>query len=85
MLAYNRANDPWPMHVDAEAAAQTPFGGLIASGGYTISIMYRLGTQIWARPHRLTELQVPFEATQERPCPIRAASARDSHGKASIE
>jgi len=52
MLAYNRANDPWPMHVDAEAAAQTPFGGLIASGGYTISIMYRLGTQIWMHPDR---------------------------------
>ena len=63
MLAYNRANDPWPMHVDAEAAAQTPFGGLIASGGYTISIMYRnmdapgsdMGVPGWPR----MELEVP--------------------------
>ena len=52
MLAYNRANDPWPIHVDEEAAARTPFGGLIASGGYTITIMYRLGTQIWLHPDR---------------------------------
>jgi len=36
MLAYSRANDPWPIHVDPEAASKSPFGGLIASGGYTI-------------------------------------------------
>jgi acyl dehydratase len=34
MLAYNRANDPWPIHIDPDAAAKSPFGGLIASGGY---------------------------------------------------
>ena len=33
MLAYGRANDPWPIHVDQEAAANSPFGGLIAGGG----------------------------------------------------
>jgi acyl dehydratase len=32
MLAYGRANDPWPIHVDPEAASKSPFGGLIASG-----------------------------------------------------
>ena len=47
MLAYNQQNDPWPMHVDPEAAAKLPFGGVIASGGYTISIMYRLGHEIY--------------------------------------
>src|SRR5262249_15850863 len=52
MLAYSRVNDPWPMHVDTEAAARTPFGGLTASGGYTITIMYRLGAQIWMHPDR---------------------------------
>jgi acyl dehydratase len=46
MLAYGRANDPWPFHVDAEAAARSPFGSLIASGGYTITLMYRLTTEI---------------------------------------
>ena len=49
MLAYNQENDPWPMHVDFEAAAKSPYGGLIASGGYTISIMYRLGHEIYNR------------------------------------
>lgn len=41
MLAYGRENDPWPYHVDEEAAAKTMFGGIIASGGYTITLHYR--------------------------------------------
>ena len=41
MLAYNLRNDPWPFHVDQEAAKRSPFGGIIASGGYTITLMYR--------------------------------------------
>src|SRR5262245_42412802 len=43
MLEYARKNDPWPFHVDEEAAQASPFGGLIASGGYAISLYYRLG------------------------------------------
>lgn len=50
MLAYNRINDPWPIHVDPEAAARSPFGGLIASGGYTITLMYRLSHEITNQP-----------------------------------
>ena len=50
MLAYGRANDPWPIHVDAEAAAKSPFGGIIASGGFTITLMYRLTTEIVNAP-----------------------------------
>jgi acyl dehydratase len=30
--------DPQPFHVDAEAAARTPFGGLIASGWHTTAL-----------------------------------------------
>jgi acyl dehydratase len=41
MMAYNRLNDPWPIHVDEAAAQASPFGGIIASGGYTITLMYR--------------------------------------------
>ena len=41
MLAYNRRYDPWPIHVDEEAAQKSPFGGIIASGGYTISLWYQ--------------------------------------------
>jgi len=50
MLAYGRANDPWPFHVDPEAASRSPFGGLIASGGYTITLMYRLFHEIVNQP-----------------------------------
>ena len=41
MLDYNRRYDPWPIHVDEEAAKSSPFGGVIASGGYTISLWYK--------------------------------------------
>ena len=34
--------DPRPHHTDPEAALQTPFKGLAASGAHTISIYYRL-------------------------------------------
>src|SRR5258705_8060631 len=52
MLAYNRTNDPWPIHVDPEAATRSPFGGLIASGGYTITLMYRPSHEIVNQPDR---------------------------------
>lgn len=34
--------DPRPHHIDPEAALQTPFKGLAASGAHTISIYFRL-------------------------------------------
>jgi hypothetical protein len=43
MLEYNRKNDPWPFHVDEEAAAQSSFGGLIASGTPSITVQKHLG------------------------------------------
>ena len=52
MLTYSHANDPWPIHVNPEAAIKSPFGGLIASGGYTISLMYRLSHEIVNQPDR---------------------------------
>ena len=41
-LAFARAFDPQPMHLDAEAAARTRFKGLIASGWYTAALVMRL-------------------------------------------
>jgi acyl dehydratase len=52
MLAYGRTNDPWPFHADPEAATRSPFGGLIASGGYTITLMYRMSHEIVNHPDR---------------------------------
>ncbi|WP_447771197.1 MaoC family dehydratase [Variovorax boronicumulans] len=42
LLQFARAYDPQWFHTDAEAAAGSPFGGLIASGWHTCSIAMRL-------------------------------------------
>lgn len=36
IVRFARAYDPQPFHVDAEAAAASPFGGLVASGWHTL-------------------------------------------------
>lgn len=47
MLDFNRRFDPWPFHVDEAAARASPFGGLIASGGYIVALMYRFGHALY--------------------------------------
>jgi len=42
IIAFGRAFDPQPMHVDEEAAKATLVGGLCASGWHTCAIMMRL-------------------------------------------
>lgn len=42
MVAYARTNDPYPIHVDHEVARRTPFGDVIASFGYTVSLYMQL-------------------------------------------
>ena len=42
ILAFAREFDPQPFHVDQDAAAESIFGGVIASGWHTCSIMMRL-------------------------------------------
>lgn len=37
--------DPQPFHLDADAAARSPYGGLIASGFQTIALTFRLFIQ----------------------------------------
>jgi acyl dehydratase len=44
ILAFGRAFDPLPFHTDLQAAAESPFGGLIASGWHTVSLLTRLWT-----------------------------------------
>jgi len=34
--------DPQPFHLDAQAASQSPYGGLIASGFQTLALTFRL-------------------------------------------
>jgi acyl dehydratase len=42
IVAFAREFDPQPFHVDEAAAAQSAFGGLIASGWHTASLCMRL-------------------------------------------
>lgn len=42
VLAFATRYDPQPMHIDPQFAAKGPFGGLIASGWHTLSLMMRL-------------------------------------------
>ncbi len=42
IIAFARRYDPQPFHVDADAAARGPFGGLAASGWHTGSLMMRM-------------------------------------------
>ncbi|MBS0224418.1 MAG: MaoC family dehydratase N-terminal domain-containing protein [Proteobacteria bacterium] len=71
MLAYNRLNDPWPFHVDEALAARTPYGSLIASGGYTITLMYRLGHRIYNVPGRRWRVLGASEWQLKFPTPVR--------------
>ena len=42
IIAFARQFDPQPFHVDHDAAAKSMFGGIIASGWHTCSIMMRM-------------------------------------------
>jgi acyl dehydratase len=72
MLAYSRINDPWPIHVDPDAARKSPFGGLIASGRYTISLMYRLSHEVVNQPDRTWAFLGGFDWQLKFLEPVRA-------------
>ncbi len=42
VLDFARRYDPQPFHLDAEAARQSPYGGLIASGLHTLTLTFKL-------------------------------------------
>lgn len=42
IMDFARKYDPQPIHTDREAAAEGPFGGVIASGWHTASMVFRL-------------------------------------------
>jgi acyl dehydratase len=42
IVAFAREFDPQPFHVDEDAAAGSPFGGLIASGWHTAALFMRM-------------------------------------------
>ena len=93
--AFARQFDPQPFHTDAEAARQTLFGGLVASGWHTAAITMRLmveGTPIaggligmsaelsWPRPTRPgSTLHVEAEVVD-----VRSFGSRPDRGVATI-
>jgi acyl dehydratase len=50
IIAFAKEYDPQPFHVDPVAAADGPFGGLIASGWHTTSMMMRQLVEHWVSP-----------------------------------
>ncbi len=42
IIEFALAYDPQPFHIDTEAAAKSPYGGLIASGQHTFRIGWRM-------------------------------------------
>lgn len=50
LIEFARRYDPQPFHIDADAAAKGAFGGLIASGWHTGSLMMRLLVQHYLSP-----------------------------------
>lgn len=54
IIAFARDFDPQPFHLDAEAAKQTFFGGLVASGCHVVAATMRL--MVDARPLGATPL-----------------------------
>lgn len=53
IVAFARAFDPLPFHLDAAAGARTPMGGLAASGWHTAAIAARLRSEMIARHHEM--------------------------------
>jgi len=50
VVEFAQRYDPQPFHVDHEAAAAGPFGGLIASGWHTCALMMRLLVEQYLSP-----------------------------------
>lgn len=68
ILEFGRRFDPQPMHVDPVAAADGPFGGLVAPGCLTFCIRNALYNQLPGRPVLVAGLGVEEMAL---PNPVR--------------
>jgi len=60
ILAFARRYDPQPFHVDKEAAAQSIYGGLIASGWHTAAVWMKLTIA-----HRRAQIAAGAAAVQD--------------------
>jgi acyl dehydratase len=53
IIAFGRAFDPQPFHIDPEAARASPYGGLIASAWHTGALMMRMMVDHFVSRHSL--------------------------------
>jgi acyl dehydratase len=67
MIEYALKNDPLPFHTSEEAAAKSHFGGLVASGGFTISLWYRSMIPIMGS----IALRAGYDFKMTLPTPVR--------------
>ncbi len=67
MVEYAIQNDPLPFHISEDAAAKSHFGGLVASGGYTISLWYRSAIPIIGS----IALRAGYDFKMSLPTPVR--------------
>lgn len=50
IIEFARVYDPQPLHIDRDAAAAGPFGGIIASSAHTTAIWTRfIGDALWSQ------------------------------------
>jgi len=75
MLDFGRRNDPWPFHVDEVAAARSQFGGVIASGGYIITLWYRSLIEIYNTPRATWAFLGGLDWKLRFRAPVRAGDA----------
>jgi acyl dehydratase len=79
ILAFARAYDPQPMHLDREAAERGPFHGLIASGWHTAALVMRLVAA--ARPFGDTEVLGLGVEQLQWPNPVRPGDTIQSESE----
>ena len=60
IIKFARKFDPQPFHIDAEAAKDSPYGGLTASGWHTAAVWMKVMVA-----HRYAQIASGMEATQE--------------------
>lgn len=69
IIAFARCFDPQPFHTDPEVAQHTPFGGIIASGWHTGSMMMRMYTDHYLS--KVASLPSPGMDELRWPRPVR--------------
>jgi acyl dehydratase len=81
LIDFARKYDPFPFHLDDEAAKATPFGGIIASGWMTALIWLRLMHEALLDP--ATVLGSPGHEEMNWPTPVKPGDTL--HGRVDVK